>query len=123
MKKALWETLLHSITWIVVEIAVQNFFYDSPARSAYAGICAWWATLYIGYVCGVGLKSVPLTAAAYLICYGPGFAMRVGLDSNTSLQGFLSFGVLLVFGALSFSSPIFLNSGVRFLVRGWVREL
>ena len=50
VKLAFIYSITNLIIWIVAGECVKILFTDSPARSAYALLSAWWFVLYLGYI-------------------------------------------------------------------------
>lgn len=106
----------HCVVWIGFMLLCEQVFADSPARSAYGLLCAWWATLYGAAVLGTGWRSV----AVFLL--GMTVALAIGAVSGWDVlyhdtPSPLSIGFIGAAGLqwVLWASPFVVNSAVTWV--------
>jgi|SRR5215470_18316227 len=117
LAQALLGALIHVGTWVVFQWGVMYLASGAPSRVAYGMMAAWWATLYIGYVMSVRLRTLPVIVLASALWVGltiwspwrevyrePGEIITTG-----------RFLYEVAWGVLIYGSPIIVNAGVRHL--------
>jgi hypothetical protein len=119
MKLSDWlQGLAHCAIWIGFLVLCEMLFADSPARTAYGMLCAWWATIYVASVLGTRWRAV----AVFVLC----MTLALVIDTAGSWSRLyhdtpapLSIGFVVVAGLqwVVWASPFAMNRAVV-----WVRD-
>lgn len=110
--------LAHCVIWIGFVVLCEKLFADSPARSAYGLLCAWWATLYSASVLGTRWRAIVVFLLGMTVALATGAAASSNLLYRDTPAP-LSVGFIGVAGLLwvLWVSPFAINSAVV-----WVRD-
>lgn len=108
------KVFIHFLSWFAGVWLMYSTMSYSDSRQAYGIIVGWWASLYVGYVINIKLKSSILVLVAYiLICvisYLSGYTWFYrGAPSNFDFQFF----TVIVIQGCFFASPIIINEAIR----------
>jgi hypothetical protein len=102
---------IHAGAWLAASWLIILVGGEAPTRYAYGMICGWWASLYLGYVCGVKIGAAAPGFAAYCLYGLIAWTFRWQWFYHDMPDRFdLSFVGVLVIRALGFTSPILLNA-------------
>ncbi|HZF17087.1 MAG TPA: hypothetical protein VE046_14195 [Steroidobacteraceae bacterium] len=105
---------VHVALWIATVLAVESAMEDSASRAAYAVLCAWWATLYVGLLVGSSWRAVPVflvgMIAALAIDGSIGWKHLYHDTPDVASAGFLWVSVI---SCVLWSSPFVVNEIAR----------
>jgi ABC-type arginine transport system permease subunit len=109
---------IHALLWIITLWIVEFVFSESPARSAYALLCAWWINLYGSLYLSTTWRALPALVITMLVAFGIQYGLRVSymyhdLPAVSSTEFIVVLATLIVL----WSSPILVNQGLVALRR------
>lgn len=110
--------LAHCAIWVVALVICERLTSDSAASSAYALICAWWATLYSAAILETRWRAVPFFLMGMILALAIDATAMSGLlyhDIPSPVStGFLGVAALL---CVFWVSPFAVNAFVL-----WIRN-
>jgi hypothetical protein len=110
--------ILHCLIWIAAIVACEAIARGSPGSSAYALICAWWATLYSAAVFNTPWRAVPVFVLGMIVALAvDALAKSNLLYHDAPMPTALGFWGVAAFLCILWISPFAVNSVVH-----WLRE-
>ncbi|MBI5468334.1 MAG: hypothetical protein HY891_04300 [Deltaproteobacteria bacterium] len=127
MMKSRWakpvlDSIIHFSAWFFAWLVILFLSTDNPSRYVYATISAWWCSLYVGYIRGIGLR--PLLPLFVINMSGITVSLAFGLgwflgrhDALTFSEATLNdFILATMVSYVILSSPVIINSTVRYVI-------
>ena len=111
---------MHAVLWFGTLDLVIYIFSGSPHRVAYGSLCAWWATLYFGYVFHFDAKIIPANCVIFFIILGCNIIFvpdynHLFEQEFVSLLDLLNVITIYIIKCLIFSSPVIVNTIVTII--------
>ena len=113
MKLTIQKGLIHFLSLLVGYVLGFIVFADSPSQLTFAGVTAWWCSLYIGYIFKVGWRAIIPFTVLYFGLSMIDFIFALNIIQQGSSGNIVGHLIISLIGFVMMVSSILVNVFIR----------